>query len=163
MKRILITLCVANLLVSCGTLQLTGTYPNPHHFGYSEFSYDQVWSKVIDYFAMEGIPIETIDKSSGLIVSSKMSFKDVHTKEVKGVPLNPDAYVVIPSVLGYGIYDWTMDGNWNVRIKESDGRISINVNIVNLNCYGNHQNSIIQVPIKSTGKFESKLLDYLTK
>lgn len=176
MKKILTMLFVASLLVSCSTLKLTGTYPSTNHFGYSDNSYEQVWAKVIDYFAIAGIPIATIDKSSGIIVSSKMSFLNSYTREVKGVPLNPNAYVVIPTVRGgFGNIleptaaitgDWTMVGDWNVRIRESDGRIMVNVNLMNLDCYytvSGLYGSTTKVPIKSTGKFERELLDYLTK
>ena len=177
MKKILIVLFAASLLVSCSTLKLTGTYPSTNHFGYSDKSYEQVWAKVIDYFAIAGIPITTIDKSSGIIVSSKMSFLNSYTREVKGVPLNPNAYVVIPTVRGgFGKIleptttaitgDWTMVGDWNVRIRESEGKIMVNVNLMNLDCYytiSGFYGSITKVPIKSTGKFERELLDYLTR
>ncbi|MBR2451922.1 MAG: hypothetical protein IKB37_01960 [Rikenellaceae bacterium] len=177
MKKSLVAFCIACFLVSCGSpLRLTGTYPSTNHFGYSDKSYEQVWAKVIDYFAIAGIPITTIDKSSGLIVSSKVSFLNYYTREVKGAPLNPNAYVVIPTVrsfLGNILEptavitgDWTMVGDWNVRIRESNGKIMVNVNLMNLDCYyktSSFYSSTTKVPIKSTGKFESELLDFLTK
>lgn len=176
MKKILTVLFAASLLVSCSTLKLTGTYPSTNHFGYSDNTYEQVWAKVIDYFAIAGIPITTIDKSSGIIVSSKMSFLNSYTREVEGVPLNPNAYVVIPTVRGgFGNIlepaaairgnNWTMVGDWNVRIRENEGRIMVNVNLMNLDCYytSGLYGSTTKIPIKSTGKFERELLDYLTE
>lgn len=176
MKKFIVALCIVGVITACSPMKLTGVYPSTNHFGYSDNSYEQVWAKVIDYFAIAGIPITTIDKSSGIIVSSKVSFLNFYTREVKGVPLDPNAYVVIPTVRGgFGNIleptavitgDWTMVGDWNVRIKESGGKIMVNVNLMNLDCYyttSGLYGSTTKVPIKSTGKFEQELLDYLTR
>lgn len=173
----LMLLCATMVgFVSCAPIKLTGTYPSTSHFAYSNNSFEQVWSKVIDYFAINGIPITTIDKSSGIIVSSKMSFLNSYTREVQGQPLDPNAFVVIPTVRGgFGNIleptaaitgDWTMVGDWNVRIRESDGKVMVNVNLMNLDCYyttSGLYGSNSKIPIKSTGKFEKGLLEYLVE
>ncbi len=175
--RLMLSCTAVLTLSSCGSLRLTGTYPAPNHFAETRNTFEVVWSRVIDYFAIEGVPITTVDKSSGLIVSSKMSFLNAYTREVNGEPLDPDAYVVIPTVRGeFGIIlepssfiggTWKMIGDWNIRVKEENGKTIVNVNLTNLACYYTTTKSNITssrpIPIKSTGKFEKDLLDYLTR
>ncbi len=164
------------MLSSCASSRLTGTYPSTNHFAETKNSFETVWSRIIDYFAIEGIPISVVDKSSGLIVASKTSFLNSYTREVKGKPLNPGAYVVIPTIKGgFGNVlepnakikaglSWEMLGDWNVRVKETDGNTIVNVNLINLVCfYIDQHGKKTVVPIESTGKFEKGLLDYLTR
>lgn len=157
-------------------MRLTGEYPDAHFSKETDLSYEDVWSRVIDYFAIAGIPISTIDKSSGLIVASKVSFVNNYTREVHGKPLDEKAYVVIPTVRGgFGNIlepsaaltgDWEMCGDWNVRVKHSNNKTIVIVNMINLYCfyrvYG-LMGSTTQIPIKSTGVFEQSLLNYLTE
>lgn len=165
------------LLSSCSSrLALKGSYPQPQHYAETTLTQEEVWTKVIDYFATAGVPITTIDKSSGLIVSSKMSFLDNYTREKDGKPMNPNAYVVIPTVRGgFGNIleptavitgDWAMIGDWNVRIKADGDVTQVYINLMNMDCYystsGLYGNTT-RIPIKSTGVFEKSLLDFLTK
>lgn len=174
MKKFFLLLAGACLMSSCGTtLKLSGSYPESNQYTETSLPYDEVWSKIIDFFAVNGIPISTIDKTSGLIVASSMSFVNNYTREDKqGNMINPDAYVVIPTVRGgFGNIlepnakitgHWDMVGDWNVRIKNIDNKTLINVNLLNVRClystsglYG----SSSKIPIRSTGKFEKMLLD----
>lgn len=168
---------ISTLLIgSCAPLRLTGEYPDTHFSKETDLSYEEVWVRVIDYFAIAGIPISTIDKASGLIVSSKVSFVNNYTREVHGKPQNEKAYVVIPTVRGgFGNIlepraaltgDWEMFGDWNVRIKNSNNKTMVSVNMLNLYCFYRVTGiigSTTQIPIKSTGVFEQSLLNYLTQ
>lgn len=58
-------------------------------------SFDEVLGKVIDFFATSGIPINTLEKASELIVSNNMTLEDMTTTEKDGIILNPNAYIVI--------------------------------------------------------------------
>ena len=174
MKKLFLIVLIVTFS-SCAPLKLVGNYPIPNHFAESALSFDEVWSKVIDYFAITGTPITTIEKQSGIIVSSKMSFVNNYTREdKKGNLINPEGYVVIPTVRGrFGNIlepsslitgNWTMVGDWNVRVKSEGEKTIINVNLTNVQCfytapgaYGRSQTS--RIPIKSTGRFESNLLE----
>lgn len=173
-KTLLFVLLLPVVLSSCSSMiKLVGNYPSPNQYGETKLSYDDAWSKVIDYFAVCGIPITTIDKSSGLIVASKMSFVNVYTREDnRGNLIDSSAYVVIPTVRGgFGnILEpnalisgrWEMVGDWNLRLKNEGDKTSINVNLLNLNCfYGNSGFMSTKIPIKSTGVFEKKMIEYL--
>ena len=173
--KILMALFVSVFLTSCGStpLLLKGEYPKVQT-AETDLSKDEVWGKVIDYFSQEGIPINVIDKSSGLISSERMSFLDVTTTENKDGELNNvNAYIVALPVtamfgnvlpLNNGRYDVT--ASWNVRIKEYEGKTLITINVVNLK--GQYQNppsqfsptgSIVPVEVKSTGIFEKQLIE----
>lgn len=169
MKKLLLLVPILFSLYSCGSsLKLKGDYPDINsYFTETTDSYDQVWDRIIDFFAISGVPISNIDKESGLIVSSKFSFINNYTREVGGKPLNPDAYVVIPTVRGALFFNileptavitgsWIMEGDFNVRIKKIKGDLtSINVNLVNLICIYNWD----RIPMKSTGIFEKSLIE----
>lgn len=164
------------LIGGCAPLRLTGEYPDTHFSKETDLSYEEVWERVIDYFAIAGIPISTIDKSSGLIVSSKVSFVNNYTREVNGKPLDENAYVVIPTVRGgFGNIlepkaaltgDWEMIGDWNVRIKSINNKTIVSVNMINLYCFYRVRGlmgNTTKIPIQSTGVFERSLLNYLTE
>ena len=179
MKKHLFLLFLITLISSCASIRLTGVYPISGVSKETTLNYEDVWNRVIDFFSTLGIPITTLDKSSGLIVTSGFSFVNDYTREERGKPLNEEAYVVIPTIRkGFGSIiepnstfpktDWTIMGDFNVRVKIDGQKTIVNVNVVNLKCfystpgiYGSgHTN---HVPIKSTGVFESFLLDYLTE
>ena len=166
------------MICSCGTLKLVGNYPSTeNYYATTDASYDSVWDRVVDFFATSGVPITHIDKDSGLIISSKMSFLNSYTLERNGVPEDPNAFVVIPIVRGgFGnILEpravitgrWTMYGDFNVRITICDGgKTMINVNLLNLTClyYGSSLlGNTTRVPIASTGVFEKSLLQLFCK
>lgn len=175
-KLFLLILPVCLLMVSgCSSIRLKGTYPGSHFSTETDLGYEEVWNKVIDYFAMNGIPISVIDKNSGLIVSSNVDFVNTCTREVDGKPLDADAYVVIPTVRGgFGNIltpnssSWDILGQWNVRIKDNNGKTSVSINMVKLDCihrtrslYGGSTEE--KIPVKSTGVFENRLLQYFTE
>lgn len=56
-----------------------------------------------------------------------------------------------------------MVGDWNIRVKERDGKTVINLNLVNLDCYYLTSYGMTKVPIRSTGVFEQGLLKYLSE
>ena len=151
---------------SCSTqILLKGSYPTTAHFVKTDLSFDEVWTKVIDYFAVNGVPITTIDKSSGLIISSKMSFLETYTTEDEyGIPINSNAFTVAPYCKV--LTPTTIIGDWNVRVKTENGKTVVNVNLISLNARGIYRKNgsitpVIggMIPIKSTGVFESQLLN----
>lgn len=177
MKKILVLVVTGLLtLYGCSSIKLVGNYTDGSVFGETELAEEVVWTKIIDYFALSGMPITTIDKSSGIIVASNISFVNNYSREDRdGKLINPSAYVVIPTVRGgFGnILEpdakitgrWDMIGDWNVRIKpNSKGGTSININLLNLRCFYGGSGILgtsTKIPIKSTGVFENNMLQYL--
>lgn len=131
----------------------------------SGLSFDEVWDKVIDYFAVNGYHISTIEKSSGIIMAAKTDLSNSYTKEDKNGNLeNPNAFVVIQKGLGFSIsmLRFNITGDWNVRVKESNGKTLINVNLVNIQgVLTGNKGERTAVQAKSTGVFERHLLDLL--
>jgi hypothetical protein len=157
-------------------IPIKGQYQNGPYMDTTTWSKDQVWDKVVDFFAQNGLSIKIIDKSSGLITSD-------HTKLIasfedkKGLLMKKDAWIVLPKEINprttkpYPIEE--VYGEWNIRIKEvpQKGTI-INVNLVNITTTrytavgtGFSSTSIPkQVPVydyKLTGNFEKRIIDLI--
>jgi len=168
---ILSFLILAAVLNSCTlpNYALKGQYSDVPFEVKTKSSKEEVWSKIIDLFATKGLAIKVIDKSSGLITSEPVSFKDSHTREDKnGKLIDKNAFVVIGNFKDmFGQGPQVINGDWNIRIKEVNGETVINVNLVNLKCQyitpANRYNSehILNLPIKSTSVFEKIIADYI--
>lgn len=131
----LIALC----FISCAPLkpgQLKGKYNDPPYVIISEKSKDQVWDNIIDLFAQTGIGIRIIDRSSGLIISNERTSLTVTYEKKNGELKDPTAYIVAASLVKPGSPTYypaiSASGEWNIRIKEQDGKTLINVNLLNI-------------------------------
>lgn len=134
----------------------------------TEKSFDEVWDKVIDYFAVNGIPISTLEKASGLIVSNKVSLTNKVTMEKDGKVLDDKAFVVTPYAKNVVYINATSD--FNIRVKKQNGKVSISVNLPNIVAErtvkptgllftNTPANTPQKVEAKSTGVFENGLLE----
>ena len=69
LSRICVTLLILLFVSGCATA------PKKYDFNpvcSLEGSYDEVWNALVEYFAIANLPINTIEKDSGLIVTSWM-------------------------------------------------------------------------------------------
>lgn len=184
MRSVVVTyLTVMGLLscTSCSTYKilntpLVGVYDEKPYIVYTDKSFEEVWSKTIDFFAEKGVSITTIDKSSGLIVASRIRFFGEYiTQESSGVPQKEGAFVVLNRCglqQGYSYEDvkpTQVYGDWNVRIKSDGVKTSVNVNLLNFTV----QSSPVVIGMvdmsgcvwdcKSTRVFERQLTNVVTK
>lgn len=168
MKKVLLVLVFSLVFSSCVSHNyLAGSYSSKQYVE-SKKTYDEVWNNVIDFFALSGISIQTIDKASGLIVADNVSFIDSYTREKDGVPIDKSAFVVISTVKdSFGhIYEpstskqkfWDISGSFSVRVK-NDGVTKIYVNVNNLRCVFDPGKLNLIIPIQSTGVFEKELIN----
>lgn len=127
------------------TVPIQGNYAGSPYEVVTDKSKEEVWDNLIDLFAKKGLPIKLIDKSSGLIISEKSLLTHTHELPKGGGLSDKTAYVVLPKVINkannkvvkYSI----VTGDWNVRIKEVNGKTVVNVNLLN----------IVSSPITATG------------
>ena len=173
-----VALVVALLLLgSCATTQqgIRGFYA-PTNVVTTDLEYEKVWSKVIDFFAESSIPIGVLDKSSGLITATSVSFgnKHVSVENKYGEIINPEAWFVVPYFKGMTVVGGRAECSFNVRVKAlENGKTTIQINLNNLVGYYDVQyfnsmtlrKEIIRNTYprecQSTGKFEYALLNYL--
>lgn len=159
-------------LFSCNpqtTIPLKTDYSSPKKVYYSEKSKDEVWSKIIQLFASEGIGIKLIDKSSGLIVSEKTNFIKNYTQEdTNGKLLDKNSYVAVGTykALGRSIPPTNVMGSWNIRLFEENQKTAIEVNLTTIEAFyfaSNYQGQQVNIPYdaKSTGVFEKQIADYV--
>src|SRR5690349_8549429 len=103
MEKLLSIIILSVTIVSYApkVYNLKGSYPAPPIIYHSEQSFEKVWSNVIDLFAQKGIPIQLVDKSSGLIISGTSSL--IWSFEDKNGSLTKkDAWVVLPKIIDRG-------------------------------------------------------------
>jgi len=117
--------------------------------------YDEAWESVVDWFAEQNIPIDKMEKESGLI-SSKHSQAGRLDHLDCGTPTG-----------SLGLYDAKFDaiyGNLNVIIREKDEGTKVSMNlfgtadVIIRNGYGMVVSSVTE-PCYSTGLLESILFD----
>lgn len=176
MKNYILIAVVALILSSCASIQpiqLMHTYQETPYSFTIQKSVDEVWSKIIDVFSEKGFTISTIDKSSGLIISSDYSFKGSICYELpSGLISDSTAFVVVSTeALDFSsenkIVPDIVNGNFNVRIKQDGQLTKVFVNITNLSArssaYINTIKQNTQFQVKSTGVFERKLEELIKK
>lgn len=172
MRKISFVILTECLLIGCNvkTIPIKGSYLKPPYVLTTNSPFEQVWDKLIDLFAQKGLPIRIIDKSSGLITSDRAILTTtVETKD--GKLKNPTAFIVIPQVYDPGTRKYSpiskysdVSGEWNVRVKQSDGQTTINVNIVNVkyqtwDAYYKVNRDVILTEYQSTGVFEKLIAE----
>lgn len=163
MKKLFTFLCVS-FLISCSpkSVPLKGKYSDVPFTIKSDKPFDAVWSNVIDLFSSRGYSIKVIDKSSGLIVSEKVSLPFT-VENISGKLLDKDAYVVLEilNVGGLTYRPRSATGEFNVRIKTVDGKTSIGVNITNIVGIvpAGSGGMTLTVGGKSTGIFEGMITE----
>jgi len=158
MKPIFMAISLSFLLMACAS-----TPPVKHSFEPSKVyhaDYDKVWESIIEAFAQNNVPIRTLDKNSGLVVSE-------------------DQYVPFTTRYGTKIVDTEycdcggggslqsyseLSGKFNVFVKS----LSASETEVQVNAFFKARvyNDLSGAPIgwlncTSTGAFESKLFSVL--
>lgn len=81
-------------------------------------------------------------------------------------PINPDAYIVVPN-MNNNIIDAEATMDFNVRVRNDEKRVVITINLLDISASvardvdrtSFQPAAIHDIPAKSTGVFESQLLD----
>lgn len=167
--------------VSTKVIPIKGTYPETPIVISSTKSFDQAWDRLVDIFAQKGLSIKIIDRSSGLIISTKSELTTT-AEDVNGMPFDKSAFIVVPTVVQFGkkvpitgtssgAYavvktSYPAYGDWNVRIKANGTGCTINVNINNItyNAYDATAKAYRDINLytyKTTGVFENLLADLI--
>ena len=170
MKKLITFITVSMLMQSCATMTpLKNDYSKVQNTFYTNKSKDEVWSKIVELFSTNGIGIGLIDKSSGLIVSSKTDFLSKTTTETQTGQLVDKTGYIVREKKDYGGGDLKpreVNGIWNVRIFEKDGKTGINVNLTNIyagiNTVSMGNQIVIAYDAKSTGNFEKMIFDSIS-
>lgn len=171
-------------LSSCSSdvFPVKGNYPPAPIFHFSDRSYDEVWDKLVDFFAQKGYSISLLDKASGIIISGNHRFDATIEKKEGGLE-DPEAFIVVPKTssinslqlvaVSGGQYDskkkisvtYPVYGEMNVRIKKTNSGTSINTNIVNVYYESIGSNKIIVKNrlngYRSTGILEKFIADQI--
>jgi hypothetical protein len=123
-------------------------------------SKDQVWIKLTQFFAFNGISIKTVDKNSGLIQSDKIGFGTNCNLEGSD---DSTAWALCNRVPDgkYFHYPQVMNGELMVLVQEIAGKTHINIHFFNLNGYLSNANGELNFIMRSTQVLEKKIGNYL--
>lgn len=142
MHKINIAIILAALLTSCATPPKSYTYNKTVIY---KKSYDEVWTKVIEYFANTNIPIKNVAKDSGIVTAEKMRY-DISYADC-GRSMNT-------------IVNKT--GVFNVFVKSIPSGTSVSINTdYSLIQQSSWDGSMMQISCNSTGKIEQEILNYI--
>jgi hypothetical protein len=115
------------------TIPLKGKYPEQSTEYITNKSFDEVWDNVVDLFAKTGIPIKTIDKSSGIIVANKTNFQATFENENGALIDTNAAFVAVKLIVPANnrlIEPVYVSSDFNVRVKKlADNKVSIGINV----------------------------------
>lgn len=131
-------------------------------------SYDEVWNKVVDFFAVQNLAITVLEKDSGLIAASNVSVNPflITIEDKNGIPLDKSAWFVLPFIPRFASAEGTC--SFNVRVQKSqDGTTIVSVNTGHFVGRRTTKGGILVLPYtdekpvkgSSTGNFEKDLLD----
>ena len=158
MKKYLFLL-LSLIMLSCATYKAP-KYKAPDNFDKSRTynkNFDEVWGKIIKYFAEKNIPIKTIEKASG-IIATEYSLNTLSNKDCLDC-----------GEMGFGqsLSDYT--GNFNVFVE----KINENQTKVTVSTFFNAMMETVilfartpsyrKIDCNSTGILEKDLLYYIEK
>ncbi|MDE6069610.1 MAG: hypothetical protein K2F92_01850 [Alistipes sp.] len=133
-------------------------------------SFEDVWNRVIDFFAENNIPIATLEKASGIVVANSVNIPEsrISIEDEQGRILDRNAWFVFPYEKKF--VRGKVQCSFNIRVrKQENGKSYISVNLGGISGYKsisvfnpvNLTTNIIEqaAPCYSTGKFEEDLLN----
>ena len=152
MKKLILIFIAFNIFISCKVYEPPKDYNIEKERSYS-MNFDDVWNKIVDWFANNNTPIKNMDKNSGFIA----------TEYKLNVP-NRELYVDC-GVYGYAgpiARNFPIDGNLNVTVREKNNTVTVKVNFF-FESKKAQETYLFTVSCVSTGVLEKELLDYIKK
>lgn len=138
MKRITTTIAVLLLLALSGcSYKLYNFTPTPPTISrLVDEPYEDVWDGVIDIVSTAGLPIQLLDKPSGLIVIGETEFPTMFWLDNNKDIAEKSAYLLAQYGDSYqsGINDIRGFASWNIRVRPSavnTRKTEVTINIVN--------------------------------
>jgi hypothetical protein len=127
----------------------------------TDLSKDQIWIKLTQFFALNGISIKTVDKNSGLIQSDKIGFGTNCNLEGSD---DSTAWALCNRIMDdrFFLYPQVMNGELMFLVQEVGGKTQINIHFFNLNAYHSNANAEVNFIIRSTQVLEKRIGNYLT-
>ena len=154
MKNYMIII-VSTTILFYGCAHAPATYKTQSTITYQN-TYDEVWSSIISIFARKNIPIKTIEKDSGIIVTENMN-----------IPLSEFSSDFVSKYCdcgnpGFPYYYKNFKASYNVfarKIYENRVSVQINTHFTAIKYQGN--NLIESIDCVTTGELEKSLFQDL--
>lgn len=130
--------------------------------------FDEVWDEVIDFFALNGIGITTIEKASGIVVANEFNFINAYCFEKDRKPEKGGKFIILAPVK-YGEVNLKPEqvlADWNVRVRRVGDKTKVTVNLVNITAGTIRVGSTglphtVLFTAASTGVLESRILNFV--
>lgn len=128
-------------------------------------STDSIWSHLTHLFTTHGLPVKSIQKKNGVIVSAKTPFISIYSLEDKDGQLQqPQAWVVMPKVVNKQ-KEWKAKeiyGQWSIQVTETGkGATTIKVDPIIICTYSPNLFTSVEVQGHSTGNLEELIRNSL--
>lgn len=157
MTKHLLTLIIAALMISC-TAYIPAKKIDIVNVQVFDKSKDQVWDKVVEFFAKHNFSIKAIEKNSGII-----------STDLTLIPQGLDSLCWCgQSGAGVNVNYGATKSTFNVFIKEDSQGTEVTVNTDfkgQISGYDivNKRISVVDIPCYSNGKLEKLIFDYIGK
>lgn len=158
MKKLIPLLFILAIASSCVTMtRIQGEMSPSDQFEYpfvitTDRPANEVWERLVDVIAVEGYPIDRLDKENGLFVTGTLKEIPYTFQSKSGKLMDPEAHLVLPHIkfqetnssgrkvrASYTLYPDTLSMKMNVRIRpKKDGGTFVNVNLQNIYSKGAH-------------------------
>ena len=169
-KLLLMSLLLMPLFIACGVATTLKSNYRAVTSIETATSYDEVWNRVVNFFAMNNLPINVLEKDSGIIAANINLIGEpyVTVEDKLGQPENPKAWFVMPDRNQF--LRGKVSFSFNVRVQKMvSGITRININIGNIVGYRSVKVFFMYtfteewekspVQCASTGILESELLN----
>lgn len=162
-KYALTLMIVMAMLYGCNpnVVPLKGNYSNNPVEITSAKPVDSIWSTITDIFATNGLPVKSINRQTGIIITKKIPFNSMYTfEDDNSVLQQPQAWVVISKIFNKK-KQWKpaeIFSQWTVQITESPkGTATIKIDPVVICTWFPNSFTTMETREQSTGKFEQLL------
>jgi hypothetical protein len=128
---------------------------------YAHTPFDTAWHRAIVYFANEHVPIQTIDKSSGLLVSSRfqLPFSDLKAWGDCGTASTGGSTIArLEAIHNYP----TTSADFNVVMQPAGDSTSVRVSLAISGNVHVATGGLMDLQCVSNGQFERGLFDYVS-
>lgn len=151
-------LALAFVLLGCPTVIPPAEPPAPETY-YIQAPFESVWPRVVGFFADSRVPIQTIDKSSGIIASSQFELPASRVEQWIDCGMSSDGVPTVKKLKDINNFPRVL-ADFNVFIVPGRDSTGVRVNL-GASATARAPGGIVPVKCVSSGAFERALVAHI--